>query len=109
MGLSKRYWDCNMGGIIDNILRDDIEKLISTAQQKAIKAVDFQRVVLYWQIGEKIFNEIQKQKTRADYGKKLIKTLSNELEPKYGSGYSYRQLYLFLQFYKGVVIKWVKL
>jgi len=89
-----------MGKIINNVLKDDIEKLILTAQQKAIKAVDFQRVVLYWQIGEKIFNEIQNQKTRANYGKKLIKTLSNELEPKFGSGYSYRQLYLFLQFYK---------
>ena len=89
-----------MSNISNNTLINELQKLISTAQQKAIKAVDFQRVVLYWQIGEKIFNEIQKQKTRADYGKKLIKTLSNELEPKYGSGYSYRQLYLFLQFYK---------
>ena len=89
-----------MSKIIDNVLKDDIEKLISTAQQKAIKAVDFQRVVLYWQIGEKIFNEIQNQKDRADYGKKLIKTLSNELEPKYGSGYSIRQLELMRQFYK---------
>ncbi len=28
------------------------------------------------------------------------KNLSKEIEPLYGSGYSYRQLYLFLQFYK---------
>ena len=89
-----------MSNISNNTLINELQKLISTAQQKAIKAVDFQRVVLYWQIGEKIFNEIQKQKTRADYGKKLIKTLSNELEPKYGSGYSIRQLELMRQFYK---------
>jgi len=77
-----------------------VKTLIENAKTKAIKAVDFQRVILYWSIGEKIFNEVQNQKNRADYGKQLIKNLSTQLEPVYGSGYSYRQLYLFLQFYK---------
>jgi len=86
--------------IVNNNFINEIENLISLAQQKAIKAVDFQRVILYWQIGEKIFNEIQNKQDRAEYGKKLIRNLAKELEPKYGSGYSYRQLYLFLQFYK---------
>jgi len=81
-------------------LYGEVKHLIETAKTKAIKAVDFQRVLLYWSIGEKIFNEVQKQKNRADYGKQIIKNLSIQLEPVYGSGYSYRQLYLFLQFYK---------
>ena len=86
--------------IVNNNFINEIQNLIFLAQQKAIKAVDFQRVILYWQIGEKIFNEIQNKQNRAEYGKKLIRNLAKELEPKYGSGYSYRQLYLFLQFYK---------
>ena len=86
--------------IVNNNFINEMQNLISLAQQKAIKAVDFQRVILYWQIGEKIFNEIQNKQDRAEYGKKLIRNLAKELEPKYGSGYSYRQLYLFLQFYK---------
>ena len=85
-------------------LINDIEHLISSAKAKAIKAVDFQRVLLYWQIGKRIFDEIQNQQDRADYGKSLIKNLANSLEPIYGSGYSYRQLYFFVQFYKAFPI-----
>jgi len=81
-------------------LTQDIQSLISDAQDKAIRAVDTQRVVLYWNIGKRIFEEIQEGKERAEYGKQVIKTLSADLEPLYGTGYSYRQLYLFLQFYK---------
>ncbi|MCK5293140.1 MAG: hypothetical protein KAJ49_00700 [Arcobacteraceae bacterium] len=81
-------------------LTKDIQNLISTSQEIAIKAVDTQRVILYWNIGKRIFEEVQDKKDRADYGKQIIKTLSVELEPIYGSGYSYMQLYLFLQLYK---------
>jgi len=81
-------------------LTNDIKVLIATAQEKAIRAVDSQRVLLYWHIGQRIFEEVQGGEARAEYGKSLIKNLSNELEPLYGSGYSFRQLYLFVQFYK---------
>ena len=37
---------------------------------------------------------------RAVYGQEVIKTLSCELTPIYGSGYSIRQLELMRQFYK---------
>lgn len=77
-----------------------VKELISTSQEKAIKAVDFQRVLLYWNIGQKIYEEVQNGEDRADYGKQIIKNLSSDLEPIYGNGYSYRQLYLFLQFFK---------
>ena len=87
---------------IQNIttLTKDIQNLISSSQETAIRAVDTQRVILYWNIGKRIVEELQDGKDRADYGKQIIKTLSSDLEPIYGSGYSYRQLYLFLQFYK---------
>ena len=81
-------------------LTKDIKNLISSSQETAIKAVDNQRVILYWSIGKRIYEELQGGKDRADYGKQVIKTLSLDLEPIYGSGYSYRQLYLFLQFFK---------
>ncbi|MDD2789381.1 MAG: DUF1016 N-terminal domain-containing protein [Sulfurimonas sp.] len=81
-------------------LSDDIKTLITTSQQIAIRAIDFERVLLYWNIGKRIYDEVQGGDDRAEYGKAIIKNLSDELEPTYGSGYSYRQLYLFLQFYK---------
>jgi len=85
-------------------LTQDIKNLISNSQETAIRAVDTQRVILYWNIGKRIVEELQDGKDRADYGKQIIKTLSLDLEPIYGSGYSYRQLYLFLQFFKSFPI-----
>ncbi len=81
-------------------LVSDVKVLIDNAKQKVIHTVDNQRVSLYWYIGKRIFEDEQGGEERAEYGKQLIKNLSNEIEPLYGSGYSYRQLYLFLQFYK---------
>lgn len=81
-------------------LTKDIKELIDSAQTKAINTINFQRVVLYWNIGQRIFEEEQEGKDRADYGKQLIKNLSKELEPTFGSGYSVRQLELMRQFYR---------
>jgi len=81
-------------------LTNDIKYPIVSSQEKAIRAIDFERVVLDWSIGKRIFEEIQAGVARAEYGKSLIKNLSNELEPLYGSGYGIRQLELMRQFYK---------
>lgn len=80
-------------------LINDIKYLISASQEKAIQSINFERVLLYWGIGKRIFEEIQGGVQRAEYGKSLIKNLSNELEPIYGSGYGVRQLELMRQFY----------
>ena len=82
------------------VLLEDIQSLIADAQDKAIRAVDTQRVMLYWKIGQRIYEELQDGKDRADYGKQILKTLSSDLEPMFGSGYSVRQLELMRQFYK---------
>ncbi len=55
---------------------------------------------MYWEIGRVIFEEEQKGQDRARYGEFLIKSLSEELKPLFGSGFSYRQLNLFRQFYR---------
>ena len=80
-------------------LTKDIKNLISNSQKTAVKAVDTGRVVLYWNIGKRIVEELQNGKDRADYGKGIIRNLSSDLEPVYGSGYSIRQLELMRQFY----------
>ena len=78
----------------------DIKSLISNARTSAIKAVDYQRTLLYWYIVERIFNEEQQGKDRADYGEYLIKYLSEQLQPEFGSGFSVRQLERYRQFYR---------
>lgn len=78
----------------------EIKSLIAKAKEGAIRSVDHHRTVMYWHIGERIFNEEQQGKDRADYGNYLIKYLSEQLQPEYGSGFSYRNLHWYRQFYR---------
>jgi predicted nuclease of restriction endonuclease-like (RecB) superfamily len=84
----------------NNNLLQTIVLLIDNAKEKAIRSIDFHRVELYWNIGKHIFEEEQEGKDRANYSQFLVKYLSSNLEPIFGSGYSARQLYQFIQFYK---------
>lgn len=81
-----------------------IISLIEETKEKAIRSVDFHRVQLNWHIGRYIFEDEQKGEDRAEYGKYLIKYLAKNIEPLYGSGYSTRNLYLNIQFYKAFPI-----
>jgi predicted nuclease of restriction endonuclease-like (RecB) superfamily len=78
----------------------DIKSIIAQSRDRAIRAVDHQRTIMYWHIGKRIFEEEQEGKDRADYGKYLIKYLSEQLQPEFGSGFSVRQINLYRQFYR---------
>jgi hypothetical protein len=78
----------------------EIKTLIASAKESAIRSVDHYRTLMYWHIGERIFNEEQQGKDRADYGNYLIKYLSAQLQPEYGTGFSARQLEKYRQFYR---------
>lgn len=86
--------------IIKEQLIQQIKSIIANSKERAIRSVDTERVLMYWQIGKVIFEEEQQGKDRAGYGDFLIKSLAQSLEPQYGSGFSYRQLNLFRQFYR---------
>jgi predicted nuclease of restriction endonuclease-like (RecB) superfamily len=81
-------------------LVEEILGIISASQARAIRSVDTERVLMYWQIGKVIFEEEQQGKDRAGYGDFLISTLSKVLVSHYGTGFSYRQLNSFRQFYR---------
>jgi len=89
-----------MSKIENKGLLQKIVSLIEEAKENAIRSVDFHRVQLYWHIGSYIFEEEQQGKERAEYGKYIVKYLSQNLTPIYGSGFSTRQLYQSIQFYK---------
>ncbi|MEA4919118.1 MAG: DUF1016 N-terminal domain-containing protein [Proteiniphilum sp.] len=78
----------------------DIKAIITSARNSAIRNVDFERVKMYWRLGERIFVEEQQGKERAEYGKYLIQNLSKEIEPEFGTGFSARQLERARQFYR---------
>ncbi|MCR4664994.1 MAG: PDDEXK nuclease domain-containing protein [Paludibacteraceae bacterium] len=78
----------------------DIRQIITAAQTNAVRSVDFCRVQMYWHLGQRILEEEQQGKSRADYGSYLIRNLAKQLEPEFGSGFGERQLKFCRQFYK---------
>ena len=86
--------------IVSQSVITDIKAIILNAKEKAIRSVDHERTMMYWQIGQRIFEEEQQGKDRADYGNYLTKFVAEQLEPEYGSGFSKRQIELFRQFYR---------
>ena len=71
---------------------EDMRHIIENARANAVRSVDFCRVQMYWKLGERIFEEEQQGKERADYGAYIIRDLAKHLEAEYGSGFGVRQL-----------------
>lgn len=90
--------------LIKQELIQQIHSIIASAKDRAIRSVDTERMMMYWQIGKVIFEEEQQGKERAGYGDFLIKSLSETLQPQFGSGFSYRQLNWYRQFYRSFPI-----
>jgi hypothetical protein len=78
----------------------DVRHIITSAKELAIRSVDFERVKMYWKLGERIFVEEQQGKDRAEYGSYLIRNLSASITPEFGSGFSVRILEQCRQFYR---------
>ena len=81
-------------------LINQIKAIIVASQERAIRAVDHERTIMYWHIGKYIFEEEQQGKDRAEYGKYLTKYVSQQIEPEFGSGFGVRQLEMIRQFYR---------
>jgi len=62
-----------------SVLFNDVKSILEKAQYRAYKTVDNIRVQTYWQIGERIVREELRHKERADYGRKVIQKLAEDL------------------------------
>jgi len=78
-------------------LLGDIRQLIDAAKQRAAVAVNAEISVLYWQVGQRIQQEVLHGE-RAEYGKQVVAELSKQLTHAYGKGWSARQLRYCLNF-----------
>lgn len=86
--------------LINQSLIQEVRNIIFHSRDNAVRSVNWERTIMYWQIGKRIFEEEQEGKDRADYGTYLIRFLSEQLQPEFGSGFSYRQLNWYRQFYR---------
>jgi predicted nuclease of restriction endonuclease-like (RecB) superfamily len=77
-------------------LLNSIIGLIDQTRHFVAKTVNQELTLLYWKIGKSINDEILKN-DRADYGKKIIPTLSLALTNKYGVGFNKRNLQNFVK------------
>lgn len=78
---------------------NDVRVIIEQGQQTAYAAAGHAAVVTYWYVGRRIVEEEQQGENRAEYGKKLIDTLSASLMEEYGSSYNAKNLRSFRSFY----------
>ncbi|MFH1318092.1 MAG: PDDEXK nuclease domain-containing protein [Candidatus Omnitrophota bacterium] len=76
---------------------DEIRSFIEVARNRVAVFANSQLTVLYWRIGERIYREVL-HKERAEYGSEILPTLSAELIPVYGQGFSERNLARMVKF-----------
>lgn len=72
---------------IESLCRNSIE-LIQYARQIAAKQVNLVQLMTYYSIGRWIVEEQQQGESRAQYGKQVIKKLSETLTEQFGRGFS---------------------
>ena len=80
----------------NSIILNSIIDLIDSTRQKVAVTVNQELTLLYWKIGKNINDDVL-NKNRADYGKKLVLGLSQELSDRYGTGFNKRNLHSFIK------------
>ena len=83
---------------VDNLYNKIIDRIEKSKRGLALK-VNEEMTLLYWNIGKDINDNILNNK-KAEYGKTIIKKLSQRLVIKYGRGYGERNLFRMLKFYE---------
>jgi predicted nuclease of restriction endonuclease-like (RecB) superfamily len=83
----------------DNSLLDRVVLILEQARTNVVRTVNGSMVTAYWLIGREIVLELQGGDERAEYGKRVIETLSKKLIARYGRGFSTTNLWYFKQFY----------
>lgn len=82
----------------ENIVYENIKQTLTQAQKKVYATVNATMVETYWNIGKQIY-EAQGKNERAEYGKGLLKFLSEKLTKEFGRGYRIANLKNMRQFY----------
>lgn len=77
----------------------DVRRIIEEGRKQAYAAAGNIALATYWNVGRRIVEEEQNGNSRAEYGKRLIAELANNLKKDFGSGYGKRNLAYYRQFY----------
>ncbi|GFP26794.1 PDDEXK nuclease domain-containing protein [Candidatus Hakubella thermalkaliphila] len=77
----------------------DLASLIEQGRKAAVRYVNTALVATYWLIGRRIIEYEQKGKERAEYGEELLQKLSQDLNRRFGRGFSPDNLEAMRRFY----------
>lgn len=91
--------DKNLSSITDQELLTRIRDIWEASRTQAIRTVNSTHVCANWLIGEQIVEAEQGGEQRAEYGKMLLKSLSQQFTNEYGSGFSVSSLKYMRSFY----------
>jgi len=78
-------------------LLSDIRLMIEQSRHRVSQVINSEMVLLYWNIGKRIREDILK-KNRAAYGEEIVQTLSAQLSADYGKGFTLRNLFNMIRF-----------
>jgi predicted nuclease of restriction endonuclease-like (RecB) superfamily len=81
-----------------------VVELLQNARQQVLRTVNSTMVYTYFEIGRMIVEEEQNGKDRAEYGKQLLKGLSQQLAKEFGKGFSVENLDRMRKFYRAYSI-----
>jgi DUF1016 N-terminal domain len=76
-----------MNEIVSNLLASKISELLVSSRKSVIQTVNQTMTLTYFEIGRMIVEEEQNGKERADYGKQIIKSISERLTNEFGKGF----------------------
>lgn len=78
-------------------LLHDLQQMSEEARQQVATAVNAGLTLLYWRVGKRINDEIL-QGGRAEYGERIVSTLSRQLTIDYGNGFSAKNIRHMMRF-----------
>lgn len=86
------------GLVEDDDIYSEVKEILATARNKVYQAANFAMVEAYWNIGKLIVEKQGGQET-AEYGSRLLKSLSENMTRDFGKGFTTTNLRYMRQFY----------
>ncbi|MEO8238691.1 MAG: PDDEXK nuclease domain-containing protein [Flavobacterium sp.] len=83
----------------NRVIFQQVVELLQNARQQVLRTVNSTMTYTYFEIGRMIIEEEQNGKNRAEYGKQLLKGLSQQLTKEFGKGFSIVNLENMRKFY----------
>ena len=78
-------------------LIDDVRSLVESSRRRLTQAVNSELVMLYWQIGKRIIEDLPAE-NRAEYGAKVVELVSDRLTAEYGTGFRRSNVFHMIRF-----------